>query len=347
MCCIATDSFDCYFIFFFFNDTATTEIYTLSLHDALPILVRGERPVTEAGGHDQPRHAVRLQDEGLASAERIHAGRAGLRLRGGWLGRREVGHVVADPLLLGLVPPPPLLALAPRPALQIRRGAVVDDSAVSWPRVAPVELGAALVRRIGLPARRPILAGRRKDAAVDPGGACRRAVILEIAEGRHVPAGVVAVVAVDLLEELHGVRLAALAFPRVVVLVVEDEVLEALVARLLALGVELLEPPAGLVGEPDVGTAIPGRLGRLEVSLEHALSVGERALRFRHLRRREEENLGLDVLDLDVAVLDLGGVLPEGRALVEPVVLDHEPFELSHAGPLELGVERRGRVLTD
>src|SRR3989454_12151605 len=27
------------FFFFFFNDTATTEIYTLSLHDALPILM--------------------------------------------------------------------------------------------------------------------------------------------------------------------------------------------------------------------------------------------------------------------------------------------------------------------
>src|SRR2546430_15957726 len=27
--------------FFFFNDTATTEIYTLSLHDALPIFVGG------------------------------------------------------------------------------------------------------------------------------------------------------------------------------------------------------------------------------------------------------------------------------------------------------------------
>src|SRR2546427_10213362 len=26
-------------VFFFFNDTATTEIYTLSLHDALPILM--------------------------------------------------------------------------------------------------------------------------------------------------------------------------------------------------------------------------------------------------------------------------------------------------------------------
>src|SRR3712207_9089553 len=28
---------------FFFNDTATTEIYTLSLHDALPILTQGGR----------------------------------------------------------------------------------------------------------------------------------------------------------------------------------------------------------------------------------------------------------------------------------------------------------------
>src|SRR2546426_9801846 len=27
------------FVFFFFNDTATTEIYTLSLHDALPIYI--------------------------------------------------------------------------------------------------------------------------------------------------------------------------------------------------------------------------------------------------------------------------------------------------------------------
>src|SRR5437763_17126129 len=32
------------FFFFFFNDTSTTEIYTLSLHDALPIWC-GDRPV--------------------------------------------------------------------------------------------------------------------------------------------------------------------------------------------------------------------------------------------------------------------------------------------------------------
>src|SRR5256885_16757168 len=34
---LPTESAVTIFFFFFFNDTATTEIYTLSLHDALPI----------------------------------------------------------------------------------------------------------------------------------------------------------------------------------------------------------------------------------------------------------------------------------------------------------------------
>src|SRR5256885_12955282 len=42
----------CVFYFFFFNDTATTEIYTLSLHDALPIS-GGRRP--DAPGDDRRR----------------------------------------------------------------------------------------------------------------------------------------------------------------------------------------------------------------------------------------------------------------------------------------------------
>src|SRR5216683_8375462 len=33
----------CGILYFFFNDTATTEIYTLSLHDALPISARNSR----------------------------------------------------------------------------------------------------------------------------------------------------------------------------------------------------------------------------------------------------------------------------------------------------------------
>src|SRR2546430_8469526 len=49
--------------FFFFNDTATTEIYTLSLHDALPIF------------EDLFQFAARLQKEhGLAVAAFGHAG---------------------------------------------------------------------------------------------------------------------------------------------------------------------------------------------------------------------------------------------------------------------------------
>src|SRR2546430_9274189 len=35
---------------FFFNDTATTEIYTLSLHDALPICSTNPRRKTRSGG---------------------------------------------------------------------------------------------------------------------------------------------------------------------------------------------------------------------------------------------------------------------------------------------------------
>src|SRR6267143_6725493 len=54
-------------IFFFFNDTATTEIYTLSLHDALPISEK-----REAAGHRRlhvgaeaqrsPRHFRRSEE---------------------------------------------------------------------------------------------------------------------------------------------------------------------------------------------------------------------------------------------------------------------------------------------
>src|SRR2546430_16372785 len=44
------------FFFFFFNDTATTEIYTLSLHDALPIY-----PLWKAGLFHQPDHLDRTE----------------------------------------------------------------------------------------------------------------------------------------------------------------------------------------------------------------------------------------------------------------------------------------------
>src|SRR3712207_7843715 len=53
-------------IFFFFNDTATTEIYTLSLHDALPI----SRPVKRTLATPPGRHVrAPLSSRSRAAAE--------------------------------------------------------------------------------------------------------------------------------------------------------------------------------------------------------------------------------------------------------------------------------------
>src|SRR3712207_8109724 len=51
------------FFFFFFNDTATTEIYTLSLHDALPIYGPGKgfRRVWRCGAGFAPAVAAFME----------------------------------------------------------------------------------------------------------------------------------------------------------------------------------------------------------------------------------------------------------------------------------------------
>src|SRR5260221_13981185 len=81
--------------FFFFNDTATTEIYTLSLHDALPI----------SADLDQLGVAQELLDAELGAvavaAEHLHrgvgdllGGSRGEQLRG--VGPEPAAHVRAD-----------------------------------------------------------------------------------------------------------------------------------------------------------------------------------------------------------------------------------------------------------
>src|SRR5256885_11795944 len=72
-----------WFFFFFFNDTATTEIYTLSLHDALPISAaagtrgpegegradrgrrRGHRAGRAGAGRERDRKSTRLNSSHL------------------------------------------------------------------------------------------------------------------------------------------------------------------------------------------------------------------------------------------------------------------------------------------
>src|SRR3712207_8304880 len=60
-------------MFFFFNDTATTDIYTLSLHDALPIL----RVVERRAGGEPPEDG----DAGAAARRVVEHGRAERRPR--------------------------------------------------------------------------------------------------------------------------------------------------------------------------------------------------------------------------------------------------------------------------
>src|SRR2546430_4476030 len=58
------------FFFFFFNDTATTEIYTLSLHDALPIYPGAEFPSAMA---QQMDHETRIGIVRRAYAKQVLA----------------------------------------------------------------------------------------------------------------------------------------------------------------------------------------------------------------------------------------------------------------------------------
>src|SRR3989441_4240328 len=81
-----------FIFFFFFNDTATTEIYTLSLHDALPIL-------RDAGGHRRDRSTGQSARDIAAAGAREATRRERARSRGGAVrdrrlsqGRRSAGQ---------------------------------------------------------------------------------------------------------------------------------------------------------------------------------------------------------------------------------------------------------------
>src|SRR3712207_9211684 len=73
---VMTVLLDLRFLFFFFNDTATTEIYTLSLHDALPIFGHRRQGAGDegalqrlGGGVDVRVLAHRLRQQGAGGGE--------------------------------------------------------------------------------------------------------------------------------------------------------------------------------------------------------------------------------------------------------------------------------------
>src|SRR3712207_7949289 len=115
--------------FFFFNDTATTEIYTLSLHDALPIFAEGSLELPGGTEHYRVTHnGDRVFDSTggrISGGGRLGLGNARVlgmyRLHGeGGGGRWRVGQTPgppADPPKRGAPPPrPPPPGAPPAPA---------------------------------------------------------------------------------------------------------------------------------------------------------------------------------------------------------------------------------------
>src|SRR5262245_65627790 len=62
-------AFPFFFLLFFFNDTATTEIYTLSLHDALPIWSRSDQPRDRQARRERPQCQDQRRRHGSRSEE--------------------------------------------------------------------------------------------------------------------------------------------------------------------------------------------------------------------------------------------------------------------------------------
>jgi len=75
-------SFFLLFFFFFFNDTATTEIYTLSLHDALPICTMNTPSTTTTTNDTTTTTNTPVQEERTNPAVPTHSPNSGLSASG-------------------------------------------------------------------------------------------------------------------------------------------------------------------------------------------------------------------------------------------------------------------------
>ena len=234
-----------------------------------------------------------------------------------------------------LVPPDQRLALAPRLAVGVGRGAVVQDPPVGRPGPAPLRRDPALLGSRLAP--RGLVHAVGADAAVDPAAAGRGAVGLELGVGGQRLA--VGVPAVDLGQHGVGGRLGQRPLDRVV----PGEV-QYRPVHLVGGGGQLLpDPAAEVVGEPQVAAGVPGRLDRLVVPLQHPLGVGEGAVLLGVRGGGQEEHLGADVLRAHLPGLDLRAVLPEGGALDHDQVPDHQPVQAGQAEPLHPAVGRADR----
>src|SRR5664280_3165410 len=171
------------------------------------------------------------------------------------------------------------------------------------------------------------------DAGVDPAAPSGGAVRLHRGEvGQQVSTLIVVltgqVPSVDLAQNRIGRRLVA-----AVDAVVPREVKDWTVPLLGGYGQALADLLAERVEEVQLAAGVARRFDRLVVPLKHPLGLGERAVLLDMGSRREEEELGADVLRAQLSGGDLRAVLPERRGLDEVEVAHDQPLEVRHTKP--------------
>src|SRR5258708_40150852 len=84
--------------FFFFNDTATTEIYTLSLHDALPILRQMLTQAQTAGQYFTNDQIKEMTRKVSAEVDLVHQQTQNQRYGSSHIGAtaKDISNVVTD-----------------------------------------------------------------------------------------------------------------------------------------------------------------------------------------------------------------------------------------------------------
>ena len=105
----------CFFIilFFFFNDTATTEIYTLSLHDALPIWAKKGNilMVDSSGVIQKSRKGLSEQKKQFATSKKVSTLKDALKGADVFLGL-SVADVVTTAMVKSMARNPIVFACA-------------------------------------------------------------------------------------------------------------------------------------------------------------------------------------------------------------------------------------------
>src|SRR5258708_34188172 len=213
-----------------------------------------------------------MYDEGFAPAEGIVSAAVPLWPVVRSFGRRQVRHVVSNPFLPIRVPPNQFLSLAPRRTIRSSRSAIVENTAIAWPRISP----AMPVKIFRLALSCQILPGLGKDARVNPASAGRRTIGLQVSEARdQTPASsFIERPAVDLLEHFFHSRLTDRPFQRVIPS-------QCVKPRILAGGIfsrSFLQPSPQMIDKPRLAASIPRRVDGLFVKLVQTLRVGEASL---------------------------------------------------------------------